>query len=120
MKRKDFRNRVRAFPLSFVRPMGDRPPYPAEDGSIKRERHSQIRKIFVIRQVRPSPRNTAGQGVRRILVFDNHPESLRLVFGRQTNPHVDLSDLHRTSIWALVLISVLTFAAVVGMFWPVL
>jgi len=29
--------------------------------------------------------NAAGKTIRRILVFDNHPESLRLVFGRGLN-----------------------------------
>jgi hypothetical protein len=35
--------------------------------------------------------------IRRILIFDNHPDSLRLVFGRRLNADVDLSTPQTTS-----------------------
>jgi hypothetical protein len=42
------------------------------------------RKIYAI-VAPPMPADLGGKTIRRILVFDNHPESLRLVFGRGLN-----------------------------------
>ena len=56
--------------------------------------------------------------IRRILIFDNHPDSLDLVFGRQASPHLDLSRPPRVSPWELILVSILTMVALIGMFWP--
>jgi hypothetical protein len=35
------------------------------------------------------PGDLGGKTIRRILIFDNHPDSLRLVFGRRLNADVD-------------------------------
>jgi hypothetical protein len=73
----------------------------------------------VIKQASRLPAtNTAGKQIRRILIFDDHPDSLRLVFGRRANPQIDLSMPPRTLPWELVLISMLTMGALIGMFWP--
>ena len=56
--------------------------------------------------------------MRRILIFDDHPDSLRLVFGGGANPHIDLSAPQRVSSWELVLVSILIMVALIGMFWP--
>ena len=79
------------------------------------------RRIFIIEQTRLSPsRNAAAKKTRHILIFDNHPDSLRLAFGRDANPHGDLSVLQRVSSWELVLVSILTMGALIGMFWPLI
>jgi hypothetical protein len=69
--------------------------------------------------------------VRRILIFDNHPDSLRLIFERPPKPDVDLAAgrLHPTGGLAarrhtsplyviLGLIAILTL--VLGMVWPLI
>ena len=63
--------------------------------------------------------NAAGKKTRRILIFDDHPDSLRLVFGRRPNPHVYLS-APRVISWELILASIVTIGALIGMFWPIL
>src|SRR6202011_660647 len=48
--------------------------------SLKKQRRSQKARIFVIEKMRQAVRiNPPGGKIRRILIFDNHPESLRLV-----------------------------------------
>jgi hypothetical protein len=89
------------------------------------------RKIFAI----VTPPMPADRGckktIRRILIFDNHPHSLRLVSGQRLNPDVDLATgrvrvaavtglaaprpaSHLHVILGLVLIMTLVLA----MFWP--
>jgi hypothetical protein len=83
------------------------------------EQGRQTRKIFVIKQVQRLPAaNAPGRQIRRILVFDNHPDSLHLVFGHRANRAVAVSDSPRTSLWDFILVAALTFAVVFGMFWP--
>jgi hypothetical protein len=73
----------------------------------------------VIKQVRRL-RSTTGEHkkIRRVLIFDNHPDSLRLVLQASAKPHGNLSVSRRVSSWELVLVSVLTMGALIGMFWP--
>ena len=80
---------------------------------------SRTRKIFIIKKTSRLPStNAAGKKIRRILIFDNHPDSLRLLFGERTNPHVDLSVPQRVSSWELIVVSILTMSALFGMVWP--
>ncbi len=44
-------------------------------------------KIYAI-VAPPMPADLCGKTIRRILIFDNHPDSLRLVFGRRLNADV--------------------------------
>lgn len=83
--------------------------------------HGQTRKIFVIKQTsRLASTNAAGKKIRRVLIFDDHPESLRLVFGRRPHPKVDLSRPQRIALWELLIVSILMIAGLVTMFWPLL
>jgi hypothetical protein len=52
----------------------------------------------------------------RVLIFDDHPDSLRLVFGRGANSPVELRP--RASWLEFVLVTMLTMGAVMGMLWP--
>jgi hypothetical protein len=73
----------------------------------------------VIKQLRRLESTTGThKKIRRILIFDSHPDSLRLVFGRRANPHIHLSAPERVISWELILVSILTMVALIGMFWP--
>jgi hypothetical protein len=79
--------------------------------------YSGTNRIFAI--VTPSlPADVDYKTIRRVLIFDNHPDSLRLVFGRQASPHLDPSRPPRVSPWELILVSILIMGALIGMFWP--
>jgi hypothetical protein len=52
--------------------------------------------------------------IRHIVIFDNHPESLRLLLGN------DLSSRRRNQLFYVALAITLVLAAGLGMFWPLL
>jgi len=119
MKRKDFRHRPISFPERFVRPTTGPSLYRLSAASEKPRRRA--RRIFVIKQARRlASTNGTEKKLRRILIFDDHPDSLRLVFERGANPHVDHSAPERVSSLELILVSILTMVAFLGMFWPLL
>jgi hypothetical protein len=121
MKREPFDYRWGSLPDSFVRPAADDQQTAARSFSLPGERHGERRKIFVIKQAsRLASTNGAGKKIRRILIFDNHPDTLGLVFGRRRRLDVDLSRSQRISSWELIVVSLLTVAGLVGMFWPLL
>jgi hypothetical protein len=110
-----------AFPVQFVRPSADDQLNLARDFPVTGHRSGRRKKIFVIKKTSRLPStNGAGKKIRRILIFDNHPESLRLVFGRRPHPDVDLSRPQRVSSWELIIVLIVTVAGLVGMFWPLL
>jgi hypothetical protein len=85
------------------------------------ERRVRTKKIFIVRKTTRLPStNAAGKKIRRILIFDNHPESLRLVFGHRQHRNVDLSRPAQIISWELILVSILAVAGLVGMFWQLL
>ncbi len=107
-----------ALPTSFVRRITEGQLNLTQTSSGDRQR-VRTRKIFIIKKTSRLPStNAAGKKIRRILIFDNHPDSLRLVFGERANPYVDLSVPQRVSSWELVLVSILIMSASFGMFWP--
>ena len=119
MKRKGSQGRGFPFPQRFVRPNTNRQPDPALPLSANGQRSLRTRKIFVIKQVRRLESATsAHKKIRRILIFDDHPDSLRLVFESGANPHPDLSLPQRVSRWKFILVSILTMVVLIGMFWP--
>jgi hypothetical protein len=81
----------------------------------------RTKKIFIVRKTTRLPStNAAGKRIRRILIFDNHPESLRLVFGHRQHRDVDLSPPQRVSSWELIIVLAVTIAGLIGIFWPLL
>jgi len=73
----------------------------------------------VIGQVRRLESTTGTyKSMRRILIFDDHPDSLRLVLEDSANPHGDLSRQQGVNSWELLLVSILAMGALLGMFWP--
>jgi hypothetical protein len=115
MKRKDFRRRPISSP--FIRPITGPRMVPLSDASEKPRRRT--RKIFVIKQARRlASANGTEKKLRRILIFDDHPDTLRLVFGRDTSLDDDLSVSPHATSWEFILVSILALVAFVGMFWP--
>jgi hypothetical protein len=101
----------------FVRPSADEQLNLGPFSAIRQQR-GRTRKIFIIKQRSQLPSTSAaGRKVRRILMFDDHPDSVRLVFGGRSHPHVDLSAPQRVSPWELLIVSILTIAGLTGMFW---
>jgi len=117
-----------SFPAPFVRPIGNHQPNLARPFPVSRQRDIRAKKVFVIKessrplgsrsgQALPAT-NAARKRIQRILIFDDHPDSLRLVFGRRVNPQAHLSAPRPASSWELILVSLLTAGALVAMFWP--
>lgn len=114
MKRKDFRHRPISSP--FVRPTTGPSLFRLSAAS---EKPGRTRRIFVIKQARRlASTNGRQKKLRRILIFDDHPDTLRLVFGRDASLHDDLSVSPRATSWDLILVSILATVAFLGMFWP--
>ena len=119
MKRKGFRHRPISFPGPFVRPAAG--PSVFRFSSVSEKSRGRARKIFIIKETRrPASADGAHKKIRRILIFDDHPDSLRLVFGRGADPHVDPSAPQRANSWELVIVSILTTGVLIGMVWPLL
>jgi hypothetical protein len=108
-----------ALPAPFVRPSADDQVNLARPFSATGRQRGRTRKIFVIKQTSRLPSTSArDKKIQRILIFDNHPDSLRLVFGRRANSYVDRFRRQRISLWELLIVSILLIAGLVGMFWP--
>jgi hypothetical protein len=69
------------------------------------------KRIFVVAS---RPVTESGKTIRHIVIFDNHPASLRLLFSG------DLMLPRRNEVFYAVLAIVLVLAAGLGMFWPLL
>src|ERR1700722_2767920 len=114
MKRERFDYRRMELPESFVRPSADDH---LNLGKAAFERGKQVRtkKIFIVRKTsRLRSTSAAGKKIRRILIFDNHPDSLRLIFGRRPSPYPPAP--RRTSSWELTAVSILTLGALISAF----
>jgi hypothetical protein len=118
MKRKTSHYRALPLPPHFVRPITNRQPDLVRLSSAHGQRDLHARKIFVIEQVRRLPSTNADKKIRRILIFDNHPDSLRLVFGRRADSHVHLSDPQRMTSSGVALLWILVMGLLLAMFWP--
>ena len=59
------------------------------------------------------PLKTRGKTIRHVLIFDNHPSSLRLLVATGGAPG------RKSELWTALSI-LLILAATVGMFWPLL
>jgi hypothetical protein len=79
---------------------------------------SRRRKIFAIVTL-STPSEFGRRTTRRVLIFDNHPDSLRLVVGHRADSLVHRSDRRRTSSSAVALLWILVVGLMMGMFWPI-
>ena len=117
-----------SLPAPFVRPIANHHPNLARAFPVSGQPGIRAKRIFVIKQSsRPfdfrsgqalAALNAARKKIRHILIFDDHPDSLRLVFGRRVNPHAHLSAPPPANSWELILVTMLTMGALVAMFWP--
>jgi hypothetical protein len=78
---------------------------------------SERRRIFAI--VAPPKVDVSGKAIRRILIFDNHPESLRLVSRFYVKPD-DLAATRRAHPVYLIFAMLLMLALSIAMFWPLI
>jgi hypothetical protein len=80
---------------------------------------STRRKFFAI--VTPPARSDSGcNPVRRVLIFDNHPDSLRLVSKQRLNPDVDLYAARNTNGSYVLLGVVLILTLLLGIVWTLI
>jgi hypothetical protein len=120
MKRRSYHHRARIFNTPLLKP-------PAEDGSansfrffsLGRQPGRRTKRIFIIRQTVqvPSTHSAEGRRVQHVLIFDDHPESLRLVFGSSAR-ELDLSRPPRAGLWHLVILSIVILGLVTTILWP--
>ena len=75
------------------------------------------RRIFAI--VAPPKVDVSGKAIRRILIFDNHPESLRLVSRLDVRPD-DLAATRRAHPVYLIFALLLMLALSIAMLWPLI
>jgi hypothetical protein len=79
----------------------------------------RVRRIFVIKRASLLPAtNTQGKTIQRILIFDDHPASLRLVFGRRTSSQVGWTAPPSAKGWELLLGWMLLLGVLIMMFLP--
>jgi len=69
---------------------------------------------------RSMPANLGCKTIRRILIFDNHPDSLRLVSRLRVRPNVDLVAARRAHPAHLMFGLLLMLALSIAMFWPLI
>jgi hypothetical protein len=116
MKRRSYHHWARTFSAPLLK-------RPAEDRSSNSFRvlspGGRTKRIFIIKQAVDLPPTDSAEGrrVQHVLIFDDHPESLRLVFGSPT-AKLDLSRPPRAGSWRLVLLSILIIGLVTAILWP--
>jgi len=119
MKKRSSHHRARTFDTPLLR-------LPAEDHSansfrflsLDRQLGTGTKRFFMIKQAvqLPSTNSTETRTVQHVLIFDDHPESLRLVFGSAT-PEIDLSRPPGISSRLLVLLSILLMGLLSAILW---
>ena len=114
MKRKSFGARQIQFPAPLVGPIAARESKLAQTSSGIGQAGLGRKRLFIIKQVGRS----GAEKIHRVLIFDNHPDSLRLVFEGGAISHHDLPKSRHVSSWELIIVSILTIGGLVGVFWP--
>jgi hypothetical protein len=78
----------------------------------------RTRRIFVIKQsIRPAT-NPAGKAIQRILICDDHPDSLRLVLGHRARSRVQPAPPASARWWDPILGGMLVLGALLLIFLP--
>ena len=84
---------------------------------VRDSKGSDRKRIFAIVS-RPIPTEVEGKTIRRILIFDNRPDSLRLVSRLHASQDVDLAAPRYTSRSHVILGLVVMIALVFAIAWP--
>jgi hypothetical protein len=119
MKKRSSHHRARTFNAPLLRlPTEDPSTNSFRFHSLGRQPGIGTKRFFIIRQAVQLPRtnSTETRTVQHVLIFDDHPESLRLVFGSVT-PEIDLSRPPRASSRHLVLLSILIMGLLSAILW---
>jgi hypothetical protein len=90
-----------------------------EVGWLPDSTRSGRKRIFAIVS-RPIPTGVEGKTIRRIVIFDNHPDSLRLV--SESGVHLDSDDApsRRARRTSIICGSIVIAMLVEAMLWPLL
>jgi hypothetical protein len=119
MERESSGYRWMGFSGGFVRPGTERTPVLDFLSSPPAQGGLQARKIFVLRQERGLDSRTGqGKTIRSILIFDDHPSSLRLVLAPIANPQADHPAQATTRWWEPLLGGMLLIGTVVAILLP--
>jgi hypothetical protein len=119
MKRESSRYQWVGIPGWFVRPITEHRSVLALLSLARTQGGLHARKVFVIKQRgRLDSRTGAGKTIQRILIFDDHPDSLRLVLGRSPTPQPDQIAPPSARWWEPVLGGMLITAALIALFLP--
>jgi hypothetical protein len=88
------------------------------DSSANEPTGQRGRKVFVIKQT-ISRRGASGGTAKicRILVFDNHPDSLRLAIREHADVPIDSAKTSAGS-WHVLIVSLIAAGGLLGMLWP--
>jgi hypothetical protein len=119
MKKRSSHHRARTFNAPVLtHPAEDRSANPFRFLSRGRRLGTGTKRFFIIKQAvqLPPTNSTESRTVQHVLIFDDHPESLRLVFGSAT-PEIDLSRPARASSRQLVLLSILLMGLLSAFLW---
>jgi hypothetical protein len=119
MKKRSSYHRARTLNAPVLTlPVEDRSANPFRFLSRGRRLGTGTKRFFIIKQaVQLPPTSSAGsRTVQHVLIFDDHPESLRLVFGGAA-AQVDLSRLPGASSRYLVLLSILIMGLLSAILW---
>ena len=114
MKRKSFRDRQIQVPAPLIGPIAARESKFAQTSSGIGQTGLRRKRLFIIKQVGLS----GTEKIHRVLIFDNHPDSLRLVFEGGAISQHELPKSRHVSSWELIIVSILTIGGLVGVFWP--
>jgi hypothetical protein len=119
MKRNNFPRQPTTFQKRFVSEENEE-GYLNSIPCAKEQSCVRKRKVFVFRKTTLLPA-TKGPGklIRRILVFDDHPDSLRLVLGRRAGSNIQFSEPQRGISSGIALLCILVVGLMIAMFWPV-
>jgi hypothetical protein len=119
MKKRSSHHRARTFnaPVPTL-PVEDRSANPFRFLSRGRRLGTGTKRFFIIKQaVQLPPTSSAGsRTVQHVLIFDDHPESLRLVFSAAA-AQVNLSRPPAASSRHLVLLSILIMGLLSAILW---
>src|SRR4029077_5574977 len=122
MKKRSSRQQDRTFNTPLLRlPTENRSANSFRFLSLGRQPGTGTKRFFIIKQAiqLPPTNSTESRTVQHVLIFDDHPESLRLVLGIAT-PEIDLSRPPRASLWSLILLSILLMALLTAISSPLL
>ena len=88
-----------------------------ELGSISDSTSSKRKRIFAFIS-RPVPAAVPGKTIRQVLIFDNHPETLRLLFKSGIPLDGDHGESRREKRKSIICGSILITMIVAAMLWP--